>query len=59
MTRTLAFRHFQGTTVHLYTECPEGSIIGVARRTAIQDESLVNGLSLCEWCRARKDLEKE
>lgn len=52
MSRTLAYRHFRESTVHFYSECPEGSIIGIARRVAIKDESAMEGLELCEWCQA-------
>jgi hypothetical protein len=53
MTRYM-YKHFQDSVVHLYRECPEGSIIGIARRVAIKDESAMEGLELCEWCRTRE-----
>jgi hypothetical protein len=40
--------------VHLFTECPEGKVIGIARRVAIHDESAMEGLEVCEWCRVRE-----
>jgi hypothetical protein len=53
MTRTLAYRHFRESIVHLFTECPQGALIGIARRVAIKDESALKGLEVCEWCQAR------
>jgi hypothetical protein len=53
MTRTLAYKHFQGATVHLYTECPNGSVISTVRRDSIQNETSIEGMALCSWCQAR------
>lgn len=53
MTRTLAYKHLQGATVHLYTECPNGSVISIAKRDAIQNEMSIEGMALCSWCQAR------
>lgn len=58
VTRTLAYRHFRESVVHLYTECPEGSIIGIARRVAIHDESAMQGLEWCPWCAAQDCIDK-
>jgi hypothetical protein len=46
------YRHFQEKVVHLYTECPEGSCIGVARRDAVNiaDLSVMQELVRCAWC---------
>jgi hypothetical protein len=54
VTRTLAYRHFRESIVHIFTECPEGSLIGIARRAAIKDETAMEGLEVCEGCQARE-----
>ena len=55
MRRTLAYRHFQHTVVHLYRECPEGKLIGIARREAVatDDVTVMQGLEVCDWCREK------
>ena len=42
--------------LHLYTECPEGKIIAIAKRDGVKtnDPEAMKGLELCEWCRARE-----
>jgi hypothetical protein len=47
------YKHFQESIIHLYRECPEGSIIGIAKRDVLTDESDLQGLEVCEWCQAR------
>ena len=56
MTRTLAYRHFQEAVVHLFTDCPEGKLIGIARREAVttEDATAMDGLEVCEWCEVRE-----
>jgi hypothetical protein len=48
----LAFRDYQETIVHLFTECPEGKLIGIARREAVTDQTALQGLELCAWCQS-------
>lgn len=50
------YRHKDESMVHLYTECPEGSIIGIARRDPI-DLADLSGLERCPWCfeKARRE----
>ena len=45
----LAFRHYSEPTVHLFTDCPDGKLIGIARREAVSETPL-EGLELCAWC---------
>ena len=52
-TRNLAYRHFRESIVHLYRDCPEGKLIGIARREAVHDEAAVEGLEVCVWCQGR------
>ena len=51
----LAYRHYNEPTVHLYRECPEGKLIGIARRDSVtaSDKSALAGLELCGWCEAK------
>lgn len=49
----LAFRHYGEPTVHLYRDCPEGKLIGIARREAVTDQTSLEGLELCAWCQAK------
>ena len=55
MTRTLAYRYWENSIVHLYTECPEGKLIGIARREAVatDDVTVMQGLEVCDWCREK------
>lgn len=56
MTRTLAYRHWQDSTVHLYRDCPEGKLIGIARREAVttEDATAMEGLEVCVRCQGRE-----
>ena len=49
----LAFRDYQETVVHLFTDCPEGKLIGIARREAVTEQTALEGLELCAWCQAK------
>jgi hypothetical protein len=31
----LGYKHMSGNLLHLYTECPEGKIIAIAKRDAV------------------------
>jgi len=42
----LAYRHFRESIVHLYSDCPEGKLIGIARREAVHDEAAMEGLEV-------------
>jgi hypothetical protein len=46
----LAFRHSGEPTVHLFTDCPKGKLIGIARRDAVTNQTALEGLELCAWC---------
>jgi hypothetical protein len=50
------YKHMHESTVHLFTECPEGRLIGIAERDTVRtsDPVAMQGLELCEWCRARE-----
>jgi hypothetical protein len=41
--------------VHLYTECPEGSIIAIAKRDSVNtmDPEAMKDLVWCSWCQRR------
>jgi hypothetical protein len=56
MTRTLAYRHFGESIVHLFTDCPAGKVISIAKRDAVatDDPTAMEGLEVCEWCQARE-----
>jgi hypothetical protein len=41
------YKRMNTNVLHVYTECPEGSIIGFARQVAIKDESAMAGLEVC------------
>ena len=51
----LAFRHYDEPTVHLFTDCPAGKLIGIARREAVTETAL-EGLELCAWCHGKAAL---
>ena len=46
------YRHFKERVVHLYTECPDGSQIGIARGVAVNiaDAAVMRELGCCPWC---------
>ena len=50
----LAYRHYGEPTVHLFTDCPEGKLIGIAGRDAVTDQTALEGLELCAWCREKE-----
>lgn len=41
--------------LHVYTECPEGKIIPIAKRDAVSLNSAeqMQGLGWCDWCQAQ------
>ena len=41
--------------LHIYTECPEGKIIAIAKRdpVATDDPKAMQGLEWCSWCLAQ------
>jgi hypothetical protein len=49
------FKHMTQNILHVYTECPEGSIIAIAKRDAVNlmDLEAMNGLAWCPWCEAQ------
>jgi hypothetical protein len=46
------YKHQDEDIVHLYTECPEGGLIAIAKRDAISTsgQSAMGGLEFCPWC---------
>lgn len=46
------YKHFRESIVHLYTECPHGSTIAIAKRdtVVIDDLSTMQGLEVRGWC---------
>jgi hypothetical protein len=50
------YKHMQGLIVHLYTECPEGKMLAIAKRDSLPagDPITTRGLDVCGWCRARE-----
>lgn len=50
----LAFRHYEGTIVHLFADCPEGKLIGIARREAVTNQTALVRLELCAWCQGKE-----
>jgi hypothetical protein len=50
------FKRMNTNVLHLYTECPEGKIIAIAKRDSVNtmDPEAMKGLELCEWCRAKE-----
>jgi len=49
----LAFRDYQESVVHIFTDYPEGKLIGIARRDAVTNQTLLEGLELCAWCQTK------
>lgn len=49
------YKYFRGSVVHLFTECPDGGTIGIAKRDTVRtdDPVAMEGLELCQWCRTR------
>jgi hypothetical protein len=39
-----------GPPLHLFPDCPEGKLIGIARRDAVTDQTALDGLELCDLC---------
>jgi hypothetical protein len=50
------YKRMDTSVLHVYTECPEGKIIAIAKRDAVKtnDPEAMQGLELCEWCQARE-----
>jgi hypothetical protein len=53
------FKHMNQNTPHAYTECPEGKIIAIAKRDAVNtvDLKAITGLEWCAWCQAQDEIE--
>lgn len=39
--------------MHIFTDYPEGKLIGIARRDAVTNQTLLEGLELCAWCQTK------
>jgi hypothetical protein len=50
------YKHMHESVVHVYSECPEGSIIGIAKRDTVRSDDPVamQGLEFCQWCLAKE-----
>jgi hypothetical protein len=46
------YKRVRESVVHLYTECPEGSTIEIAKRDTVRTEDRIamEGLEICPWC---------
>jgi hypothetical protein len=55
----LGYRHMNETTLHVYTECPEGKIIAIAKRDSVPmyDPDQMKGLEWCAWCQAQNRID--
>jgi hypothetical protein len=52
------FKHMNANLLHVYTECPEGSIIAIAKCDTIHTtDERMKGLEWCAWCRAKDEHE--
>ena len=51
----VGYRHMDERVLHVYTECPEGKIIAIAKRDAVNltDQEAMKGLKWCKWCEAQ------
>jgi len=58
MTQTLAYRHWENSVVHLYSDCREGKLIGIARREAVHDVAAMEGLKCAGGARKRAGVTK-
>lgn len=49
------FKRMNTSVLHVYTECPEGSIIAIAKRDGVKtnDPEAMKELEWCAWCAAR------
>ena len=52
----MGYKRMDENVLHIYTECPEGKIIAIAKRDAVSLNSpeQMQGLEWCPWC-AEKD----
>jgi hypothetical protein len=50
------YRDMHESVVHLYSECPEGSVVAVAKRDPVRtdDPVAMQGLEVCQWCLAKQ-----
>ena len=50
------YKHMHESLVHLYSECPEGKIIAIAKRDTVRtdDPIAMAGLEVCVWCQAKE-----
>jgi hypothetical protein len=48
----LGYRRMNEQVLHVYTECPEGKIIAIAKRDSVatNDPEAMKGLEWCPWC---------
>jgi hypothetical protein len=48
----LGYKRMDENVLHVYTECPEGKIIAIAKRDTVSMNSLeaMQGLEWCAWC---------
>jgi hypothetical protein len=49
------FKHMHENILHVYTECPEGKIIAIAKRDSVatDDPNAMESLEWCPWCEAQ------
>ena len=49
------FKRMNTNVLHVYTECPEGKIIAIAKRDGVKtnDPETMKGLEWCPWCKAQ------
>ena len=53
------YKRMDEQVLHVYTECPEGKIIAIAKRDAVNlmDPEAMNGLEWCPWCEAHNRID--
>jgi hypothetical protein len=51
----LGYKRMNENVLHVYTECPEGKIIAIAKRDSVRmnDPEAMQGLEWCSWCLAQ------
>jgi hypothetical protein len=51
----MGYKRMDEKVLHVYTECPEGKIIPIAKRDAVSLNSAeqMQGLEWCDWCQAQ------
>jgi hypothetical protein len=50
------YKRMNENVLHVDNACPEGKLIAIAKRDGVNttDPEAMQGLELCEWCRARE-----